>query len=660
MWSLLTGCLIVAAGGGAALLLGRHPRFASAAAASAVWVGCLAAVAPVTAALTNGPPAVLSLAWGLPWGAFTIRLDALSAFFMLPLLILAPLAALYGRAYGKESAGTGWFCFNLLVASMVLLISAADAVLFLVAWETMAIASFLLVVTEHRLGSVRKAGWIYLVATHMGAAALLVFFALLGGQAGSFAFDRFCALGGPAPTLATPLFALALVGFGSKAGIVPLHIWLPEAHPAAPSHVSALMSGVMIKTGIYGLLRALTFLAPAPPAWGWTLVILGLAGGIFGAALALAQNDMKRLLAYSSVENIGIICLALGAGLLGVSWHMPALAALGVAGALVHVLNHALAKGLLFFGAGSVLHATGSRQMDQLGGLLKSMSWTGFSFLAGAAALSALPPFNGFAGELLIYLAGVRAGLSGTTPAIALAALLLAGLALIGGLAAAGFTKAVGTVFLGEPRSRQAARSHEAVGSMRWPMVLLAALCLIIGLAAPLLLSLAAPASRVVTGSAAAAPPALWTATGAVLLKVSWTAVGLLLLAAVLFLTRRKLAADHRLDKAGGATWDCGYARPTARMQYTGSSYSQPLVELLGSVVHPQHHGHAVSGYFPRNAGFATQIPDIARQWLFAPLFRFIARSLSPLLALQHGRIHLYVLYVAVVLIALLILKGGL
>jgi formate hydrogenlyase subunit 3/multisubunit Na+/H+ antiporter MnhD subunit len=659
MWSLLIGCLIMGLGGAASLALVKRSRIAAVPATLAVWVGCLFAAKPVLFALIGKPPATLSIAWSIPFGTFAIGLDALSAFFLLPLLILAPLSALYGCAYLKNGPGLTWFCFNLLVVSMVLLFSAKNAILFLMAWETMAISSFLLVVTDHRHSSVRKAGWIYLIATHLGAAALLVFFALLGQHAGSFNFDRFSASGGVPPALATPLFILALLGFGSKAGILPLHVWLPEAHPAAPSHVSALMSAVMIKTGIYGLLRALTFLTSPPPAWGWTLVIIGLITGIFGATLALAQNDMKRLLAYSSVENIGIITLGLGTGFLGLSWHMPVLAALGMAGALLHVLNHGLFKGLLFLCAGSVLHATATRQMDQLGGLLKSMPWTGFSFLVGAAAISALPPFNGFVSEFLIYLAGVGAALDGTTPAIALAAVLLGGMAMIGGLAAAGFTKAAGLVFLGEARSRLAAQGHEAAWPMRWPMALLAVLCLFIGLAAPWMLTLVTPAVQVALGAAFSPIPGLPATTGSILFRVSWMATLFLLLAAVIFWARRRLSANRPDELVYGVTWDCGFAQPTARMQYTASSYSQPLVDLLRTCLHTRYRGTIVSGYFPRTAGFATKTPDLARQWLFDPLFRFIARWLSPLLALQHGRIHLYVLYVAVVLIGLLIWKGG-
>jgi len=663
MTSLLLGVIIMLAGAAAALMAGRKNRRASAAAALSVGFGCLAALKPVVETLAGRPPAPWSMAWSIPWGRFTVGLDGLSAFFFLPLLLLSPLAALYGRAYldrAQNRVGPSWFFFNLLIISMMLLLAARDGILFLLAWEIMAVSSFFLVITDHRHASVRKAGWTYLVAAHIGTAALLVFFALLGGRESVFDFQRMASQGGMPPVPATVLFVLALAGFGSKAGYFPLHVWLPEAHPAAPSHVSALMSAVMIKVGLYGLLRALTFLGPVQAAWGWTLVAVGLVSGIFGVALALAQNDIKRLLAYSSIENSGIMILGIGAGLLGICWRLPALALLGLGGGLLHVLNHAVFKGLLFLGAGSVLHATGTRQMDRLGGLIRPMPWTGFAFIVGAAAIAALPPFNGFVSEFLIYFAGVKAALRGTTPAVVLAGGILGGMALIGGLAAAGFLKCAGLVFLGEPRHPHTGPVHEATGSMRWPMVALAALCLAMGLAASRMLPLAAGAVRVIAGDAlGAAAGSFPPEAGAILAKAAWMGALLLIAAGALYGIRRRLGAAAAGGEDTAATWDCGYARPSARMQYTAASFTQPLTDFLHACLGARNKAPAVGGYFPESAGFALRTPDPARQWLFAPLFRFIARRLSPLLALQHGRIHLYVLYMALILIGLLIWKGG-
>jgi hydrogenase-4 component B len=663
MTNLVLAVIVLLAGAVAALLVGGKNRWASAVATLSVGLGCLIALIPVLAALGGRPPEPMSFAWSIPWGRFSMGLDGLSAFFFLPLLILSPLAALYGCAYLDNTQGRvahSWFFFNLLIVSMILLLAARDGILFLLAWEIMAVSSFFLVITDHRHASVRKAGWTYLVATHIGTAALLVFFALLGGRTATFDFKCWAFPGSIPPVSATGLFVLALVGFGSKAGHFPLHIWLPEAHPSAPSHVSALMSAVMIKIGLYGLLRSLTFLGPVQAAWGWTLVVVGLISGIFGVALALAQNDMKRLLAYSSIENMGIMTLGIGAGLLGICWQMPVLALLGLGGGLLHMLNHAAFKGLLFLGAGSVLHATGTRQMDRLGGLIKPMPWTGFAFIAGAAAITALPPFNGFVSEFLIYLAGVKAALSRTTQAVVLAGAILSGMALIGGLVAAGFLKCAGLVFLGEPRHPYTGTFHEAAGPMRWPMVLLAGLCLGMGLAAPCMLPLAASAVRVVAGGAmGAASNSFPPEVGSILAKVSWIGALFLVAAGVLYGVRRRLAASASRGDAMGVTWDCGFSQPSARMQYTASSFTQPLTDFLQACLGAHGRGPAINGYFPESAGFVIRTPDPARQWLFAPLFRFIARWLSPLLALQHGRIHLYVLYMAITLIGLLVWKGG-
>ena len=412
-------------------------------------------------------PTSLQIAWSMPGGSLSFGLDGLSAFFCLPILLVSPLAALYGCSYlahEKKPLGSVSFFYNVLMASMLLLMAARNGLLFLVIWEIMAISSFFLVVFDDEHAHVRQAGWTYLVATHIGTGALLVLFALLGKQANSLDFDLM-AKAALSPTMASILFVLAVVGFGTKAGFIPLHVWLPEAHPAAPSHVSALMSGVMIKTGIYGLLRILTLLGRPSAAWGWTLVIIGLVSGILGVAFALAQHDLKRLLAYHSVENIGIIALGIGAGLLGLAWNQPALAVLGFGGGILHVLNHAVFKSLLFLGAGAVVHSTGTRDIDHLGGLIKSMRWTAVTFLIASAAISGLPPFNGFVSEFLIYVAGfsgVRAGAPGT---VILAIAIGGGLALIGGLAAACFAKAFGVVFLGEPRSSHAA--HAAGGRRR-------------------------------------------------------------------------------------------------------------------------------------------------------------------------------------------------
>ncbi|RPJ61259.1 MAG: hypothetical protein EHM23_07495 [Acidobacteria bacterium] len=453
--------------------------------------------------------------------------------------------------------------------------------------------------------------------------------------------------------LASLMFLLALVGFGAKAGIVPLHVWLPEAHPAAPSHVSALMSGVMIKTGVYGLLRALTFLGDPPAWWGWTLLIVGVTSGILGVLFALAQHDLKRLLAYHSVENIGIIFMGLGLGELGLSLNLGWLAVLGFAGCLLHVVNHALFKGLLFLGAGSVLKSAGSLEIDDLGGLSKRMPWTATLFLVGSVAICGLPPLNGFISEMLIFLGGFEAVAVGGTSGVLSGLVVIAGLALISGLAIACFTKAFGIVFLGEPRS-ETARMAAPLGHrwiLRVPMLVLAVACLAIGLGAPLLLPVLSTVISVVAPRIPASPDAM-AATAGYLQKSVLVFALLAVLCGLLAALRRWLLSGRAV--AVSVTWDCGYARPTARMQYTASSFARPITTLFQRVLRTKVHLDMPPGLFPGKAAFSTETPDAFLQTVYGRLFGTGARLIAALRWLQHGNIHIYVLYIALALLGLL------
>jgi formate hydrogenlyase subunit 3/multisubunit Na+/H+ antiporter MnhD subunit len=537
-----------------------------------------------------------------------------------------------------------------------LVLIARNGVLFLAAWEGMALASFFPVVFENEKAEVRKAGWIYLTATHLGTAFLLVLFVLWAQASGSFDFDGFGAAAAQAPALAGLLFVLAVVGFGTKAGFMPLHVWLPEAHPAAPSHVSAVMSGVMIKTGIYGLVRMLTLLGPPPLWWGWVLIGIGATSGVLGVLFALAQHDLKRLLAYHSVENIGIITLGLGLGLLGLSSGRPALAVLGFGGGLLHVLNHALFKGLLFFGAGAAAHGSGTREMDRLGGLLKRMPWTGAAFLVGAAAICGLPPLNGFISEFLIYWGAFNgaAGAGGYAAVFVPTLALIGVLALIGGLAAACFIKAFGIVFLGEPRSKEAGHAHEVGWAMRRPMLLLAGGCAAIGLWPAPVLRILRPLLNTIIGTAAAADP-VWGEAGGVLTRLSLGAGVFSALVGLLLFIRARLLAGRPVEET--VTWDCGYARPTARMQYTASSFAQPLTSFFHKILRTEIQLRPPEGLFPKAAALSTHAPDWAEAGLFRPLFTGAERLLSKLRPFQEGRVQVYVLYIVLTLIALVVWK---
>ncbi len=656
MLLVLLAVSILLSSGLISFFLGRNPRHATVVGAGGAVLGCLIGLVPTVSVLWTGRLETLRREWDVPFGSFFVQVDALSGFFLLPILALSVAAALYGSRYlmayrARKNLGSSWFFFNLLVASMVLVAVARNGVLFLVAWEVMSLASFFLVTFEDERESVREAGWTYLVATHLGTAFLLALFLLLGRQTGSLDFDRIAASPLSGAAGAGVAFLLALIGFGTKAGFMPFHVWLPEAHPAAPSHVSALMSGVMIKTGIYGLLRTLTFLGEPAAWWGWLLIGIGLASGILGVLFALAQHDLKRLLAYHSVENIGIIALGLGTGLIGLALHQPVLAVLGLGGGLLHVLNHALFKGLLFLGAGAVAHATGTRDIDSLGGLIRRMPWTASLFLVGAVAICGLPPLNGFVSEFLIYL-GAFKGMG--QPGVSVwSAGVIAGLAIIGCLATACFTKAFGIVFLGEPRSECARQGHEVGWAMRAPMIALALGCVTVGFCAPQVVGAMKPVIVGITGlSDGEAARGLATATES-LRSVIPASVVFVLVVGFLLVLRRRLLAGREVTVSG--TWDCGYAQPTPRMQYTASSFAQPLTDMFRFFLRTQHRLQAPEGFFPAHASLHTETEDLFHQKLYRPAFRGIEWLLLRLHWLQQGRVQFYILYVAATLLILLV-----
>jgi hydrogenase-4 component B len=580
-----------------------------------------------------------------------VALDGLSAFFLVCVFGVSGLAAVYGSGYlpafgGRRRLGPAVALFNLLVASMAGLVIARDGVLFLIAWELMTFASFFLVTFESEREEVRRAGMTYLVASQLGVIFLFILFVLLGRSAGSYDFDRFAAAGG----LADTCFLLAVVGFGTKAGFWPLHIWLPDAHPAAPSHVSAVMSGVMIKLGIYGLLRTLTFLSAPAPWWSTVLLVVGASSGLVGIVHALAQRDLKRRLAYSSIENMGLIALGLGLGLLGQSHGNALVSFFGYSGALLHVLNHGLMKGLLFHGAGSVIHGTGSRSVESLGGLYRRMPTTASGFLVGAVAICGLPPLNGFASEWLIYVGAFHGAASlpmaGAVPAL----VAIPVLALVGGLAAACFVGAFGAVFLGEPRGEAASHAHEAGLAMRSAMLLGALLCIGIGLHPAGALRLVIPAVALVGRM-----PGLSLDASLPLLAVSRLAFVLALVVAALALLRWALL--RRREVTQGATWGCGYSAPSPRMQYTASSFAQPLLAPFAAITQVRVTENGPSGYFPAEARYEEQIGDVAGERLLIPGTRRVVRALSRLRVIQQGRVQLYIVYIVATLVALLIFE---
>jgi hydrogenase-4 component B len=633
-----------------------------------------------------------------PWqaaGSGAVGLDALSAFFLVPVFLVGGLGPLYGLGYWPQrrhpSNGRKLRLFwGLLVAGMALLVISRHALIFLLGWEFMALSAFFLVATEDHRAESRQASWIYLIATHVGTLTLFGLFALWRHATGSYAL---LPVARDALSLGTLhlLFFLALLGFGLKAGAMPLHFWLPGAHASAPCHVSAMLSGVVLKMGIYGLVRWLSLLPAPPAAWGSIILALGAASGLLGVVFALGQHDLKRLLAYHSVENVGIILMGLGVALLGRSSGHPEWIALGLAGCLLHVWNHSFFKSLLFLCAGAVVHATGTRQIDRLGGLAKAMPWTAACFLTGSVAICGLPPLNGFVSEWFVYLGLFKSALTGGTAAT----IGVPVLAMVGALAVACFVKVYGTVFLGEPRTRGSARAHEAPLAMRLPMLALAATCALIGLAPALAApALDATAACWLTDTGAAAAP---LASVAPLGLLSILAVSLTLSAAGLAALVGHFTGMMEYWKGGvmgsgdarssssisvfqhssipvfqhssippvppsacsaaprrGLTWDCGYALPTARMQYTASSFAQTIVVLFHGVLKPHGRRPRISGLFPLPTLTHSHVDDPVLDRLLLPAGHRIEAGFNWFHRFQRGLTQHYVLYILLTLLALL------
>jgi hydrogenase-4 component B len=610
---------------------------------AAVLTGLAAALVAALGVLGGGAEWVWRGGLAVGGEGLYLRLDAISALFLALLGVVGAAASVYGREYWAEPVhprsarpGRVWWSVMLLNLGWVLL--ASNGLHFLIGWELFTLAAYFLITLNRQRREVRAAGWVYLGASHAAVLALFGFFTLLAVRTGSWDLgpmrDR--------PELA-PLFWLALFGFGLKAGMFPLHIWLPSAHATAPSHVSAMLSGVTLKIGIYGLVRFSGWL-PVPLAAGAVVAGLGVASAVLGVAFALGQHDLKRLLAYHSVENIGIILLGLGFALVAASQGSPGWGRLALAGGLLHVWNHGLFKALLFFGAGSVLHSTGSREMSRLGGLWRAMPWTAGGFALGAVAISGLPPLNGFVSEWLVYLGLIDATLAcGPAAWAALAATIALGVT--GALALACFVKVCGVVFLGAPRSNEAAGAHECGPAMRGAMVALAGMCVAIGLA-PLVFW------RAIARAAGAWNPA-WAGidSPAPLQQLGWVHAALVLLAAVAGggLWRRVRARGV----ARAVTWDCGYAVPTARMQYTAGSFGGVIGGWFAGILRPERHEQRPEGYFPAGATLSERTPETVLERVVEPAGRAVLRVSALVRRLQHGRVQAYVMYILIGLVAL-------
>lgn len=633
--------------GTAALLLVTAVAAGGRSAAS--WIGAtslaaLAALASAVRVLAGGATWEWTSGFLLGGEAVHLRLDAVSAVFLALLAVAGGNAAVYAIGYWrdaehKESAPRSrrWFAGILLSMGLVLLCS--NGLHFLIAWEAFAICAYFLITLESGSKNVRDAGWLYLAASHAGTLVLFAFFGALASRTGSWELGPWHGRADLAP-----LYALALVGFGVKAGLFPLHIWLPSAHGQAPSHVSAIMSGVAIKMGVYGWVRFGGWL-DVGESIGWALMGAGAVSAVVGIWFGLVQNDLKRLLAYCSVENIGIIAIGLGGALAGNARNAP-WGALLLAGVLLHVWNHGVFKSLLFMGAGSALHATGTREMSRLGGLWRLMPWTSALFGLGSAAICALPPFNGLVGEWLIYLGLVSALREGGDAGWALV-LAITALALSGALALAAFVKANAITWLGAPRSAAAEHAHECTWSMRVPMIVLALLCVLLGVA-PML---AAPALVTAVGDWSAS----WPAASVPVARLGWANV--IVAAAMVLGGALLLGRVKELGLRRGPTWDCGFAHPTRRMQYSSGSFSSIALEWLAGARLARGQRQRPKGLFPARASIVIEIPDAILERVCQPSAAAVLRLSAGARALQRGRLQFYIVYVmaAVALIAAIV-----
>jgi hydrogenase-4 component B len=598
--------------------------------------------------------------------SLTYAVDGLSAWFLLVLSILAITIAIFSIGYvghphyRRRSVFLG-VAFNVLLGAVEMVFTADDAIAFLFASELMALTTAALVATEHEQRANRRAAYLYLVMSHVATGCLIAGFLILAAASGSMSFPVLLAGRVPPGALGDSLFALFFIGFGIKAGVIPLHVWLPDAHPAAPANISALMSAVVIKTGIYGMVRVCAFGLGVPRlSWGVVVVAVGGLSAVLGVLYALMQHDLKRLLAYHSIENIGIILLGLGAGMMALAYGHPDIASIGIAASLYHVLNHAVFKGLLFLGAGGISLATGTRQIEQFGGLLRRMPWTGLFFLIGAMAISGLPPLNGFASEWLTFQAFLF-GFHGSVEPFVHFLFPLAGavLALTTALAAACFVKAFGISFLALPRSAAAGDALESRTVMLAPQALLAALCVGLGLFPGIVL-------RVLGGVMASLPgldPRAEMARGA-LGMVSGvasfdTVVPVMMTGALI----GGLVLALRLTaRAGSArrvpTWGCG-GELTARNEYTATAFSKPLMMIFRAVYRPTREVETlaeVSPYFPQEVRYRSKIEPTFERYVYGPLVRAVMGTANGMKVLQAGSLHAYLAYVIALVLTLVLM----
>lgn len=650
MNALLAALLVWLAGGLASWLARRRPE-------SARRIGAGTAVAGATlAALAALPPLagreveILAAGWSIPFGALHLRLDPLAAVFLLPVCVVGALCSLYGagdpRGAGSGmSSGAGFAASNALLASMAIVTTATNLVLLLAAWEAMTLSSYALVVSDHDARAVRRAGFQYLVFSHLAAGSLLLLFLVLARRSGSWE------IGGLRPMLTGATLAwcvvLALIGFGTKAAVVPFHVWLPDAHAAAPAHVSALMSGVMITMGFYGLARFLPWLGPGSEATAYVLLALGAAGALGAALLALVERDVKRVLAYSTVDNAGLVTLAMGVGLLGQARHAPVIAVLGWSAALLHIWSHALAKALLFGGIGAVAHTVHGRDLEGWGGVLRRWPLVGGLTVLGGLAIAAVPGVSGFVSEWLILRALFEGALRLEGGARAVMVVGIAVVALTAALTVACYARLIGIGLLGAPRKEPPAGAFARPGATtRVSLGALALMCVAMAwFPAGFAAALAAPVRMLVPMGDAAVVAGAIQPLGRLAIALA-AVIGLLSALRAWLVGRRPVRA--------AVTWDCGFARPDARMQYTGASLAEPIGRIFATLLPKRIERHGLHGYWPAGASWHARTADRTVTDVYRPALGGLSAVLLRLRDLQEPRVTTYLRYLVLALLVVL------
>jgi len=647
------GSLIILAGGLFSLFLPEKNRawFAT----LSMGVGAVLLLIPSVNVLMVGNSLADRICFPAPIGEVRLLIDPLAAFFVVVISVMSFLCLLYSIGYlksyreQKKSTASHLFFLNTLIFSMVLLVTVQNALFFLIVWEIMSLSSFFLVIFESEKKEVMSAGVHYFIIMHVSVLFIMAGFILLANKTGSFDLSTFKTVLETNKDLSGLVFMLFFIGFGIKAGFVPFHIWLPQAHPAAPSHVSAIMSGVMIKMGIYGILRTILFIGVPSLMISYFVLVISIISALFGVLYAVAQYDIKKLLAYSSIENIGIIGIGIGVGMLGLAYHNDLVTVLGFAGAILHILNHSIFKELLFFGAGAVYYRTHTRNMEKLGGLIKIMPYTAFFFLIGSIAISGLPPLNGFISELLIYLGMLHSFEFHQPVALITLALGAGSLALVGSLALFCFTKVFSIVFLGLPRDEKIATMNkgDVPVEMIIPMLILVLFSAAIGLFPQYALYFLRNAVQSFTGH-----QQIVLVSGKymdIFRNISLCCLGFVLLIALIYVIKSILIRNKNVYKY--KTWACGYDAVNNRMQYTASSYAGPFLSFLTPFFIKKFNIRKPKETFPKEAKFEMRIYDIIEFYLVDPIVKTNKKFLALFNWIQSGSTQQYILYGLIFLI---------